>query len=457
MPLHSIIIGAGISGLVTAYQLKKQGREVLLIESRERAGGVIRSRDADGFLLESGPNSVRGTHEFIDLVEDLNLMDELVAADAKAPAYVYFGGELHAVPMSPPALVKTKLLSTGAKLRVLREPFIKARRESGEESIASFVRRRLGPQILERLVAPFLSGVYAGDAERLSVQAVMGRLAEFEAEAGSIVRGGMRAARAARHKAAPPKRSLRAYRLCSFRHGLQTLTEKLAQTLGDSLLTETRVTAISRNGAAPFEVTIERSGESRAVQAANLIIAAPADAAAQLLNDYAPEVAALIADIPYTSIVSLPLGYRREQLARQPDGFGFLTPRSEGLRMLGSVWNSSLFPDRAPEGWALLNNFIGGETDRAAVTLSDDELVRVVHNDLKKVLGITGEPRRLPLTRWQRAIPQYVIGHAGRVAKVEAALKNQRGLWLTGNYLRGISVGDCIKNAMQTAAEVQQQ
>jgi oxygen-dependent protoporphyrinogen oxidase len=456
MPLHSIIIGAGISGLVAAYQLNRLGREVLLIESSERVGGVISSRDADGFLLESGPNSVRGTHEFIDLVEELKLMNELITADPKAPAYVYFGGELHAVPMNPPALLKTKLLSTVAKLRLLREPFVRARRGKGEESIASFVRRRLGPQIVDRLVAPFLSGVYAGDAERLSVQAVLGRLAEFEAEAGSIARGGLKAARAARDKPAPSKRSLRPYRLCSFRRGLQTLPQALAQALGEKLLTATRVTRVAANESSSFEVTIERGGEIQRLTTQTLIIATPADVAARLLGECAPEVAALTADIPYTSLVSLPLGYRREQFARPLEGFGFLAPRSEGLRILGSIWNSSLFPERAPEGWELLNNFIGGETDPEAITLSDEELIRLAHNDLKQVLGVTGEPRRAPITRWPRAIPQYVIGHAERVTKIEAALKKQRGLHLAGNYLRGVSLGDCIRQAMQLADEVSQ-
>jgi protoporphyrinogen/coproporphyrinogen III oxidase len=460
MALDSVIIGAGISGLTAAYYLKKAGRDVLLIESSDRAGGVIQSLDAEGFIVERGPNSLRGTHEFLDLAEELGMTDELVTGDPKAPAYVYFNGELHPVPMSPPALVKTKLLSTAGKLRLLGEPFVARRAAAGEESLASFVRRRLGDEILERLVAPFVSGVYAGDAERLSVQASFARLAELEAQSGSLVRGAIKTVRAARkNKAAEkPKRSLRQYRLCSFRRGLEQLPQRLAHQLGASLLTEARVTAIRRSGAETartwFEVTFERRGELRTINAASLIVATPADAAARLLETCAPEVAELVADIPYTALASVPLAYRRGQLARPLDGFGFLAPRGAGLRVLGSIWASSLFPDRAPAGWSYCTNFIGGETDRRAVEMSDAELIQTAHGDLQKVLGVTGEPRVLPVTRWPRAIPQYVIGHAARTAEIEAALEKHAGLRLVGNYLHGVALGDCIRNAKAVAESV---
>src|SRR5262245_28873155 len=229
MNFDSVIIGAGVSGLVAAHRLKKMGRAPLLVESGDRVGGVIHSRDAEGFLIECGPNSLRGSHEFLDLVEELNLTGELVTADPRAPAYIYADGRLQAAPMSPPALVKTKLISNAAKLRLLREPFIKARLDGGEESIASFVRRRLGDAILERMVAPFLSGVYAGDPEELSVQACFPKLAEFEAESGGVLRGALRAAKQSRREASRPRRSLRPYRLCSFRNGLSALPEALSE------------------------------------------------------------------------------------------------------------------------------------------------------------------------------------------------------------------------------------
>jgi oxygen-dependent protoporphyrinogen oxidase len=460
MTLDSIIIGAGIAGLVAANHLQRLGKSILLLESSDHAGGVIKSLEADGFLIERGPNSLRGTTEFLDLLDELELQNELATGDAKAPAYVYADGKLQAVPMSPPALLKTRLISTGAKFRLLGEPFIKARREAGEESVASFIERRLGAEILDRLVSPFVSGVYAGDVEQLSVQASFSRLPEFEAAGGSILRGAVRALRSAPRDKEKPKRSLRPYRLCSFRRGLEELPRQLARRLGESFLTEARVTRISElkdaTSAPRFAIAYEHQGNNQTAVAKTLVIATPAYAAASLLRDCAPEVAALVADVPYASLVSVPLGYREEQLARPLDGFGFLAPRSAGLRTLGSVWNSYLFPDRAPDGWVCLTNYIGGATDPEAITLSDEELIRTVHEDLQKVIGIKGEPRRLPISRHQRALPQYVLGHAARITAVEQALQNRQGLFLSGNYLRGISLGDSIKQARQVGQQAAQ-
>lgn len=454
MSYDCIIIGAGISGLVAAYYLKQAGCNILLLESNDRVGGVIQSYNVEGFLLERGPNSLRGTHEFLDLIDELKLNEEMVTANPTAPAYVYFNHSLHPVPMSLPAFVKSKLLSTRAKLRLLREPFISARYETSEESLASFVSRRLGAEVLERLVAPFVSGVFAGDPELLSVQASFAKLAELEANGGSIFRGAVKATRAARANKIKPARSLRPYRLCSFRSGLQTLTDALAKAIGESLLMNATIHSISQKSNSQFEIVYGHLGHRTTINSHSLVVATPADAAAQMVSQFAPELSDLLMEIPYTTIAAVPLAYHRWQISHSMNGFGFLAPRGQGLRTLGSIWNSSLFANRAPAGFVLTNNFIGGETDRNAVNLSDEDLIQIVHRDLQTVLGISGDPIRLPITRWQRAIPQYVLGHAVRVRQIEAALKKQTSLFLVGNYLRGVALGDLIRDSRQVADRI---
>jgi len=460
MRCDTVIIGAGISGLVAAHRLKRFGRRVMVLERSPRPGGVIESIEVDGFLLERGPNSLRGTHDFLELIDELGIREELVTADPRAPAYIFSRGELHAVPMGPLAALSTRLLSPAAKLRLLREPFLPPRQEAGEESIAAFVRRRFGSETLDHLVSPFISGVYAGNVEQLSAQASLLRLVEFEAQAGSITRGAVRAAHARRRdRASIPQRSLRPFRLSSFRGGLKTLPLALARDLGESLYLAAparRITLRQQSReAADHEISIEIDGSVRTITAPTLIVATEAYAAADLLKETAPALAALIGDIPYNSLVSVPFGYRREQLKRKLDGFGFLATRDSGLRILGSIWNSSLFPARSPAGFVCLTNLIGGATDDKAVTLSDQELARIVHHDLQQVLGITGEPRHLPITRYAKAIPQYVLGHVDRVARIETAASKFDGFWLLGNYMRNVSLGECIRQANATAGEVE--
>src|SRR6185503_5596120 len=237
-----VVIGAGISGLVCAYRLKSLGLDVALIEKSDRVGGVIQSERTEGFLIERGPNSSQGTEELVALVEELGIIDELVEGDPKAPAYVYFNQRLHAVPSGPGAFAATNLLSLAGKLQILKEPFIPVRRSESEESVASFARRRIGTQAAERMVAPFVSGIYAGDAEQLSVQAAFPRLANLETGYGGLFRGtfakarearrAKKAARAVLDKAAPTRR-----RLCSFRSGMGFLPSTLASRIGEDLIT----------------------------------------------------------------------------------------------------------------------------------------------------------------------------------------------------------------------------
>jgi oxygen-dependent protoporphyrinogen oxidase len=455
-----VVIGAGISGLVCAYRLKSLGVDVLLLEKSDRAGGVMQSEIIDGYQIERGPNSSQGTEELLALVEELGMTGELVEGDPKAPAYVYFKGRLHPVPSGPGAFLRSRLLSAKGKLRILTEPFVPARRSGEEESIASFARRRIGAEAAERLVAPFVSGVYAGDAERLSAQAAFPRLANLETGYGGLFRGMMAKAREARRakkavaaaldKATPTRR-----RLVSFKGGMESLPKTLARKMGEDLLTGiSNFNLQISNQPDRFSLEFERARNRQRVTCDRVVIATPARAAAALVRNSSDELGGLLGEIYYPPLVIVCLAYDESSIATPLDGFGFLVPPGERMNILGCVWNSSLFKGRAPEGHALITVFIGGARNTEAAQLADAELVTVAHSELQKVLGISGEPRVVTVTRWERAIPQYDIGHAERVRRIEELLRDRRGLHLIGNYLHGVSTGDCIKEADRAAKEI---
>jgi oxygen-dependent protoporphyrinogen oxidase len=399
----AVVIGAGISGLVCAYRLKTLGLDVALVERSNRAGGVIRSERIDGYLIERGPNSSQGTEELMALVEELGVMGEVAEGDPKAPAYVYFEGKLHPVPSSATAFIKSDLLSLRGKLRILKEPFIPARHSDEEESVASFARRRIGREAAERMVAPFVSGVYAGDAERLSVRAAFPRLANLETGYGSLFRGMLAKAREARHakksaratldKTAPARR-----RLVSFQSGMGFLPETLAARLGEDLITgvgdsRLRVAGSRSKG---FVVESERAG---AITCERVVIAAPSGAAASVVAPLSDQLGRLLREIYYPPLSIAYLSYDESAIKTRLDGFGFLVPPSERMNILGCVWNSSLFKGRAPEGKALLTLFIGGARNPDAARLADVELVSIAHSELQEILGISSEPHSVAIMR----------------------------------------------------------
>jgi oxygen-dependent protoporphyrinogen oxidase len=460
-----VVIGAGISGLVCAYRLRTLGVDVVLIEKSDRVGGVIQSERIDGFLIERGPNSSQGTEELVALVDELGITDELVEGDPKAPAYVYFNGRLHAVPSGAGAFIKTRLLSFAGKLRIFKEPFVPARRADSEESVASFARRRIGREAAERMVAPFVSGIYAGDAERLSVQAAFPKLANLESGYGGLFRGTFAKAREARRakksasavldKAAPTRR-----RLCSFRSGMGFLPSILASKIGEDVIAGCGGLRIADSGSrsddqAPrFIVEFERGGDQHELSCDKIVIAAPAGAAAELVRGISDRLSGILEEISYPRLAILSLAYDVSSIATPLDGFGFLVPPGERMNILGCVWNSSLFKDRAPEGKALVTVFLGGARNPDIVRRADDELLSIAHGELQKVLGISSEPTLVAITRYERAIPQYNLGHYARVQEIESLLDGLPEVRLIGNYLHGVSTGDCIKEADRVAREL---
>ncbi len=443
----ALVVGGGISGLVCAHALRKAGIDAQLVEASPRPGGVINSVTRDGFLLELGPQSFSGTPALRELCVELGIAKELLQAPPRAPRYVLIDGKLRRVPMSPPAFFMSSLIDGSAKWALVRDILWKSIPPEGDESVAAFVRRKFSAQLLDRLVGPFVSGIYAGDPERLSVRSAFPQLYEAEKVEGSVVRGMLRLAKA---RKGPRERPT----LLAFREGNETLVRALANNLGPALLTETSVTGISRQNDGSFAIRLQSHGQDEPVSASSLILATPTDVTGALLSRLDSSFETLFNSIDYAAVAVVSLGYRKKDVGHSLNGFGFLVPRSAGLRVLGSVWNSSLFPGRAPEGHALLTSFVGGVTDSAAATLEPQELVSLVHREISPVLSVKSAPIFSNITVWPRALPQYNLGHGDRLARIEQLRAQFPGLWLAGNYLRGPAIGSCVDQALAVAEEV---
>lgn len=413
-----------------------------------------------GFLVETGPNSALETTPLIqELVRDLNLQQEfLYAHPAGRNRFILKRGTLHALPLNPVAFLTTPLFSLPAKLRVLKEPFIG--RAQHEESIAEFVVRRLGREFLDYAIDPFVAGVYAAQPDRLSVQAAFPKLYALEERYGGLLKGMVRGRKERRARAEKAKDRAQTF---SFLHGMQTLPRALAQRLGDNVLCRANVTAIRDAGPehagqhkdhARYTVEFLHNGVAQFVRAKTVVVAAPAYASAPLLRPFAPDMAQTLNSISYAPVASLFLGLKREDIPHPLNGFGFLVPSVERRNILGCLWSSSLFPHRAPDGMVGLTVFIGGSRQPELVGRDEEQLVQIALEELKSIMQITGKAVYWRVTRWQRAIPQYEIGYGRTLVRFDQFEESHEGLLLCSNYRGGISVGDCIKSAHETAERI---
>lgn len=438
------VIGGGISGLACAYRLYQLGVPVTLLEAEEHPGGLIGTADQDGFLFETGPQSFQGIDSLLDLVRDIGLENHLEQANPRAPRYVLRHGKLEKIPMSPQSMLGTSLLGVGSRWRIASEALKRTKPPTEEESVAQFVRRKFGHEILEYLVAPFVSGVYAGDPEKLSLRAAFPTLDEWERSYGSVLRGAMKS-RPVKGAGAPP--------LCSFDRGMSMLPHTIGAKLGERVRTGARADLIARvDGAAGalYRIRFKQNGREETLEAGAVVIATPAYTAAHLVGGIAAPLARILSGIAYAGLAVAGTGYHANQVA-QLDGFGVLIPRSEKIRTLGIVWNSSLFPDRGREGRVTLTSFVGGATDTEILEKTDEEILAVVQDDNARILKITGQPIISRLWRHAKALPQYNLGH-GHVA--EAVRESERaipGLYFVGNYLEGPSIGKCAERGSHIA------
>jgi oxygen-dependent protoporphyrinogen oxidase len=451
--LKVIIVGAGISGLATGHALLARCPDVqlLILEAGQRTGGKVWTDRTDGgYACEWGVNGfLNNKPKTLQLSATLGL-EAITGFEAANKRYVFRNNALHQLPESPPAFLTSGLMSLPGRLRVALEPFI-GRGEAEDETLAEFGARRLGSEAFEALIDPMASGVFAGDPEKMSLKSCFPRINEIETEYGSLIRGmirlQMKARREGKGKGPGPGPG---GHLTSFAHGMSEMTDCLTESMGHRIRTGTRVEHISPLGDG-YKLTMT-GGVT--VESDVVILASPAYTQARMLQDTAPDIALLLNGISYPPLSVVCIGYREPDLGEYLDGFGFLIPSKEKRGILGTIVDSNVFPNRAPQGSVLLRSMVGGSRSADKARLPDNELTDMVRSELKAIMGVDAEPEFMRVYRHEKAIPQYHVGHARRLLAIEEALKKHPGLVLTGNAFKGVSLNDCIQNAWLTAEKI---
>ena len=461
-PMVSVaIVGGGVTGLAAAYYLEQVARQEgwnltgVLVEQETRLGGKLLTLEEEGFLVEGGPDSFLTQKPWaLEMVKDLGIEDDLISPQAHGVSLLH-RGRLHsipeglggAVPTRPWALWKASFLSLKGKVRASLEPFVRPRTPGEDESLGSFLRRRLGTEVAQRLAEPFVAGNHAGDAQQLSLRALYPALAEVEERYGSLTRW-MRASRTP-----PGSRPSSPFR--SLGKGMAFLPQAIASSLkGFTLLSGRGVTGLtwSKEAERPlFRLSVE-GGDS--VAADCVILTIPARGAAALVRPVAPEAAPLLEQLPFVSTASVSMAFRREAVMHPLNGNGFLVPRAEPGPVTACTWSSSKWPGRAPKGWVLLRAFVGWAKDDSFMKQDDAAIVRLVTEALRHLLGLQGDSGRAWVHRWPHAMPQYQVGHLAWLEALEQALAGCPGLYLAGASYRGVGVPDCIRQAKETVQSI---
>ncbi len=448
------IVGGGITGLSAAWYLARSGIPSVLIDPRPRLGGVIATETVEGCVIEGGPDSFLAAKPWAaDLIAEVGLDGDLISSnDHQRVTYIWRDkrmvplpdGLMMMVPTRIWPMVATDLLSWSAKIHMGLE-YLRGKPAAPppDRSVADFVRDHYGQEAVDYLAEPLLSGVYGGDPGELSVNSVLPRFVELEAQYGSLTRGVLAARRkAAANNSGPLFRTLK--------HGLGSLVERLEDRLGHQCqVIQAAVDAIERRG----DGWALRAGEQW-LETGHAVLACPAHAAAPLLASLDGTLAGLLGAIPYSSSMTVALGYRRAGLGHPLNGFGFLVPGKDRERMVACTWVGTKFSHRVPEDYALLRCFLGGAGDEAILSEPDETVLAIVRRELQRMMGVTAEPIFHRISRWPRSMAQYTVGHQTRIEEIHARLKGLLGLYLAGNAYAGIGIPDCIRTGKQAAEAV---
>lgn len=440
-----VIIGAGITGLSTAYWLKKDGFKVKILEASNQVGGNIKTEKHQNFVFDTGPNSGLETTPLIkQIVDELNLQDEFVYANKESnKRYILRDNVLHPLPMNPKDFITTRLFSTSGKFRVLLEPFIGKSKDGYYQSVAEFVRRRLGQEFLDYAINPFVSGVFAGDPENLSVKSAFPKLYRLEEVYGGLFKGMIKGAKERKQRAEKSKQSAAMF---SFRNGMSALTNRLGEFLKDEILLNHQLTKVQKVDDRILINAVE-DGNEKVFETKSVLFTIPAYSTAEILRELDGYLYNHLITIYYPPVLVLNVIYRKDKIGQPLDGFGFLIPEKEKKSFLGAIWNDSIFPNRGDQDFASFTIFVGGARQAKIFENDLNELINRVLSEFEQIMKITIKPESIKYKFWEKAIPQYSLGYIEKENAINQFEKNNKGIFVGGNYRGGISVGDCIKNS----------
>ena len=446
------VLGGGISGLASAYWLKKNNFDVTVFEADSEVGGAMKTEFEDGYLIETGPNSGLETTPLIrKIAEDVGLGNEIINANSEGNnRYIVRDSELRALPASPPAFFKTNLFSLKAKLRLMMEPFVGRSDDGYYQSIAEFVERRLGKEFLDYAIDPFVSGVFAGDPHKLSVKSAFPKLYRLEELYGGLIKGMIRGARERKKSKEKAKSHARMF---SFKNGMHSYPKAIANYIGNGVKLDCKIKEVIKTDK-NYKIIYDQNGSVKEFETDIVLSTIPSHIAGNVFQNIDSGLKVHLEEIYYPPVKIMHLGFKKSDVGRELDGFGFLIPTKENRNYLGAIWSSVIFPNRSSDDNALFTMFIGGAKKPHIFDKDQKELKTEIISDFKKLMNINVEPTFIKERFWEKAIPQYNLGHIEHDNYFDKFEKENPGLFLSGNYRGGISVSDCIKNSKENFEKI---
>ena len=447
-----VILGAGISGLATAYWLDKKGFEITILESTGSPGGSMQTVTEEGFLIDYGPNSGLETTPLIrKIVDEIGLSKEMVySSDISNKRFVMRNNQLHVLPTTAFSFIQTKLFSTKAKFRLMTEPFIGKSNDGYYQSMSEFVKRRLGKEFLDYAIDPFVSGVFAGDPDKLSVKSAFPKLYRLEEVYGGLIKGMIKGARERKNRSEKSKQSAKMF---SFINGMQSFPKAIALKMNDKINYNCVVKSVEKNNNG-YKIIFDKNNSLQELESKYVVSTLPAYNASNIFRELDQNIVKQMDNIYYPPVMVLFIGFRKESIGIPLNGFGYLIPSKEKKSYLGAIWSSTIFPNRCDDSKAAFTLYVGGSRMPNLFELNKAELINKVVNEFKETMKIKDEPLFITDRMWLKAIPQYNVGYIEQENYFNKFEKEHPGIFLSGNYRGGISVGDCIKNSEITVSRL---